>query len=378
MEQPIPITAGVSAEYIPPHMDIALIQRQGRAAIAKLESDLNALKIRGRDGRADSEGMHPDVRPKIEALEGEIRRTREGLEQDIAAIRQRYPHPFVFTLKIPTSIERDMINSRLIRLGLTNVSQQNMRATMIEELFSMDWGKGSAEANEVHAEELANFLDGCWQRQEVHDSAIAQWEEQERERIMDEAFGAPPRERAPLPPKIITVRENARMQLLVDRVMAESEKMRELSAKAADFNRLNSILLFRIHVLGVRRGEEALPIAWDHRLDVMTDGCAAGIRQLLDDVTWSDLIAHINNMYLLNGYEEKNSDSPLEKLPDQTGLPEPNGDTEASGGSLTTSSITPVLVVESGTIIEQSSGSISDSAIVPATEAQSAFPTGEA
>lgn len=377
MSSPIPISAGC-AEYIPPHMDLAKLEKDGREGIQRLESQLQSLRNRAREGRADSEGPRPDMVPEINELSRQVSLEREGLQLDIKAVKDRYPAPLVFTLKIPTSIERDQINSRLIRLGLSNVSQQHMRATMIEELFEMDWGKGSKEANEAEAEDIANFLDGCWQRQEVHDNAIGAWEEQERERIMDEAYGAPARERAPLPPKIITVRELARMHLLVDRVMSESQRMRDLTAKATDFNRANSVLLFRIHVKAVRRGSESLPIEWDQALDVMTEQSFAQIREALDDVTWNDVVTHINNLYVLNGYEEKNSGSPLEKLPDQTGLAEQSGATGANGGNSTTSSITPVPADASATIIEQSSVSTSDSAIAAVTEPANDSPTAGA
>lgn len=375
MSTPIPLTARVSAEYIPPHMDVAKLEKDGREAVQKLEDKLRSLESRAREGRADSEGPRPEMRAEISEASRQVMLAREGLAADIKAVRDRYPEPLVFTLKIPTSIERDQINSRLIRLGLSNVSQQHMRATMIEELFEMDWGKGSKEANEAEAEDIANFLDGCWQRQEVHDEAIGKWEEQERERIMDEAYGAPARERAPLPPKIISVRELARMHLLVDRVMSESQRMRDLTAKATDFNRANSVLLFRIHVKAVRRGNESLPIEWDQALDVMTEQSFAEIREAIDDPTWNDVVAHINNMYILNGYEEKNSDSPLEKLPGQTGSVEQSGGTEASGGNSMTSSISPVPAAGSATIIELSSGSISDSATVAVTATENASPT---
>lgn len=375
---PIPTSARLPVPYTPLHMDADRLERDGRKRIDELTREASVLRLRARDGRADAEGLDPELAPQVHEAERQVVLAREGLEIDIASVRSKYPQPIVFSIKVPTSLERDAINARLISLGLSPVSQQFMRSTMIEELFDMDWGKGSKEANEEEAEELANFLDGCWQRQEVHDAAISQWESQERERILDEAAGAPKTERAPLPPKVITVRELAKMHILVDRVMSERQRMHQIAAKANDFNRVNSILLVRIHVVGARRGDEVIPIEWDPVLDVMTEASLKELREQLDDATWLDLISHVNSLYVLDEYERGNSDSQPEKLPDQSGSPELSADTATSGGSSTTSSTAPAPSEGSATIIELSSASTSVTAPVLASATASDSPTVEA
>lgn len=380
---PIPTTAGVSVEYIPAPQNVERyrkakmesIEAMVRESIA-LEDKRKSEEARANEGKPDALRRSLPASDQQRLLDQQIKDQRDFMERNIATMIEMYPKPMKFFLKVPTSIEREQINGRFLQLGLTRVTQEVMRATMIEELFEQDWGKGSPEANEAEAESIANFLDGFWQREEAHNAAIARWQEQEVERVLDEAEGAPMRAREELPPKIITVRENAKMQLLIGRMSKQSERMRGLMAEADDFARRNAMILVRAHVVGAEN--VAIELAQDPRTMALPESQVEALRELMDDASWLDLVSRIDSMYKLDGYEEKNFDSPPVKLSGQTGSEERSGDIGTSGGSLTTSSIAPVPEEGSAKIIELSSASISANAREHQSPAANSLPTDEA
>lgn len=309
-------------------------------------------------------------------LDGEY----ETMRQKAAEMRARYPKPMTFFLTVPTSVEREQINSRLITLGLNQVTQEEIRATMIEELYAQDWTPPGAEPlepsqNEAHADSLADFLDSVWLRQEAHDAAITQWQEQEVERVIDEMEGAPARERAEPPVKIITVREGSRLQLLVNDMMARSERLRALAARQQDFARQNSMMLVRMHVAGVEGFTPTVPLERHPRLRALSAEAVDALREQIDDATWHELVTHIDSCYKVDGGERKNSDSPLGKPPLPSGSTEASGDTASSDGSSTNSSTTHRLVDESVMTIDRSSTSISGSSETPALKVVDPSPT---
>lgn len=369
-------TTGVNAmPYTPLPMDPSRYEREQQPQILALENSVAKLE-------EDAATLEDEERTKalieIGALRAELKATREAVALEVKQLRAKYPRPVTFMLSVPTSMERDGINARLIMLGISPVTQEIMRATMIEELFAIDWGKGSLEANEAYAEETANFLDGCWQRQEVHDTAIARWQEREEQRILDEAAGAPPRPREELPPKLITVRENARLTLLIPEMFKRSVKMRELAARQNDFDRFNSHALVRAHVISASGEGWDVPLERDERANALTEASAAALREALPDDCWFDLVSHINSMYVLPEEEVKNSDWPAGSPSGQSGSPAPIDGLVNSGGSSTTLNTGPALAVVSEKTIEPSSTTTSDFTSAPANERENAFPTGGA
>jgi len=380
---PIPTTARTRIEHIPRPQDSVRYKREKEKEIDGLRTRLDTLKrelrteeARLNDGKPDAMRQSLPDTDDIRSIEKQIAEASEAMTERLAAMQARYPKPMSFVLQVPTTIEREQINSRLITLGLRQVTNEQMRATMIEELFHRDWEKGSPEANEAYAEELANFLDSAWLRQETYDAAVARWQEQEVERLMDESEGAPSRPAGEMPVKLISVRETARMNLLIDDMMNESLKLRKLAAESNDFARQNSLLLVRAQILGGTNVD--VPLERDPLTNALPLDQVIALRETMDDASWGDLVSTIDRMYAVDGYEEKNSDSPLEKPSGPSGSPAPIASTENSDGSSTSSSSTPAQGVGSATIIDPSSASTSGSALEQAQQTVSSSPTGAA
>lgn len=268
-----------------------------------------------------------------------------------------------FTIRIPTPSERDTLGARLFEMGLTSVEQQTIRATTIDELFKMDWGFG--EKNEEHAEALASQLDNFWQRSSIDEQASAMWIEQEAQRILDEAAGAPAKESAPQPQRQIGIRENSQITLLIDGIMRKSERLRALAAEQMDYQRQSNQMIVRLHVLSMKPSH---PENWPEtvKLDrdetgLLTLECVDDLREFIGDTAWTELYRRIDRHFSLSEDERKNFDSPLGKPSDQTGSPGPSGDLESSAGKSTDSSTGHAQAGESETTTGKSSGSASES-----------------
>ena len=260
----------------------------------------------------------------------------------------------VFLIRVPTMMEREQISPRLLSLGLTAISESKMRATLIDELWTVYPDSGDTAGK---ADQLADFLDGVWQRASVQENAIGLWQEQEAQRILDEAQGAPARLPYEAPPRVVSIRDEARAALISDEMIDKSQRLRDLAAEKMDYDRKNATLLIRINVAGVS-GQGWDDLTLESINDVLTEESAIAIRQKLDRNGWRELYIHIDRLYRLDEVEEKNSDLPLGNQSDQTGLQEPSGDLDGNGGSSTTSSISAPLTGESETITGPSSTSI--------------------
>ena len=397
---PIHTSAAVPVEFIPPVQDVEMFRRVATADISRrqeaLDRRISAFNIGRREGRADSEPDNPGFDQEETAIATErvaIAEARETMDRTVAEMTAARPTPQVFLIAVPTSVERDRINARLVSLGLSQVGQEQMRATMIDELFYQDWrpdgyeGEWTAAQNEAAAEDHANFLDGVWQRNEAHDLAITRWQEQERERILDEADGAPPRPRADLPPKIITPRENAKQQLLIDRMMKRSQRLRNLAAEGADFSRQDAVILVRAHLVGVQGFDPPVPIERDRQTKALSEAAVLALREAIDDRSWVELVSFIDRLYKVDGGEEKNSVSPLGKLSRPSGLPAPRDGSASSDGNSTSTS-TPIIpgnvsssipapAAGSERTIDRLFGSTSDSSMAPAETPPSSSQTDD-
>jgi len=304
------------------------------------------------------------------------------MERNLDFMREKYPTPQRFILAVPTNVEREQINARLISLGLQQITQEQIRATMIEELYLQDWSEPgqpplNPSENESAADDRANFLDGCWLRQQAHDAAIEMWQQQEVERLIDEMEGAPRREREEIPPKIISVREQARMQRLIDHMMTHSQRLRDLAAANVDFNRQNAVILVRMHLIGVQGFTPPMPIERNAHTRALNEDVVLALRDVVDDASWNEVVGFIDRMYQVDGSEEKNFDSLPEKLPLHNGSTGASESPASSDGNSTGSPSTPAPVAESATITEASSASTSGFDTVPVSSPEKPSPTVE-
>lgn len=353
---PIAITAA-SAPFVPLRLDPI---RRFNLELRFLEQNVASLRDAGEDEAAD-------------AAAAEINQRRRSADEEAA----RFPPPPEFLLRTPTPLERDQISSRLLELGTTMVGQEQTRASMIEALYEIDWAAEGDEAvaeeeraafNETRAEEHASFLDGIWQREDIQINAFARWRDQETERYLDAVEGAPQRLAAPMPVRIISVRDEARGRMLVNRLL-ETPRLRKLISRKIDYDRSNRILIARITLLGVT-SPLLSPFAPDPSNNLVPEAAVEQMRKELEaaygpklaEEAWIELSDRIDALYTLDGFEAGNFDSPPGKPSDPTGLTEPSGDIGTSGGPSTTSSIEAPPAGASETITDKSSGSSSASA----------------
>jgi hypothetical protein len=281
------------------------------------------------------------------------------------------PKAFTVQIRIPTPSERDTIGGRLFELGLAPVSDETIRAHMVDELYKIDWAADAGEQllatlstpeeraayNERIAEEKAEFLDSYWSRQALDNEIQAAWMEKETQRLLDEEAGAPPREPTPLPKKLIKLRDHSRGQITVNDIVARSERVRHLSAQRGDYARRQAELMVRLQLLRISPEDPAAFLKAEKEagvqvtLDRGDDGLVTvdaidRLREFIGDTAWRELVERVDAHYSLSETERKNSDSPLGKQSDQTGSPAPSGDSGNSDGESTRSPTGPAPTAE--------------------------------
>lgn len=265
------------------------------------------------------------------------------------------PNEYRFAISIPTPSERDRFGSRMFGLGLQPITQEQIRATLIDEVFKLH-----GENGEDKAEEIASFLDAFWQQEEVDEAAMAAWQEQERERVLDEANGAPARPAMAMPHRLNSVRSRSRAILLVNEYYQKSRRLAALSERQINFGLENDLMMARIHIQRcVPKVETAPVLKLETDGEKLTEESIDRIRSAIGQRAWNELVRHIDGLYSLEKEEEGNFDSPPGKQSDQTGSPEPSGASEGNSGSSTTLNISPARDDASATITGKSSDTIS-------------------
>lgn len=378
MIAPIATSTSTLLEFTPDSLDpLAQFERERPmldAEIRKAGRSLAAARAAGADTSPEQVGR---LESEADAAEARLAMRRQAARDAADEIAERgIVSPPVFLLAQPSASDREKLNMRLMQLGLTTISQEQIRASMIEAIFEVDWGKG--DENDSHRDELANFLDGIWQREMIQMQAFDAWREQEAERILDELNGAPPRQAEMQPPRVISVRDEAKAVLLTQ-TLTDTPRMRDIIARRLDYDRANAVLAVRLQLRGIA-GESILsPVCVDARTDAVPEAQVLSMQQELEDMygarrandAWLELVARVNSLFALDGFERGNSDSPRGKQSDPTGSDAPSGDTGINGGCSTTSSTEAPPAGESATTTARSSGSIFE---VAAPTARS-FPT---
>lgn len=251
------------------------------------------------------------------------------------------PKP-VFWITVPTPTQRDSLASSLYRAGAVEVTQEFLRATMIDDLYN--------HYPEEQAEEHAQLLDGFWQTHRADELAFAAWHEQEIERQKDVAAGAPDLGPAPQPIKVTPHRTKARAQLLVHEITEKSPRVQALMQRRLEFGKAQDTAMMRLHIVKVDNmpALAGVRVALDGMLPTAH---VEQIRNAITDAAWRELMAKIDGGYSLSEEEEKNSVSPLGSSSDPSGLPAQSDDSANSDGKWTDSSIEPLPPAESAPTI---------------------------
>lgn len=251
----------------------------------------------------------------------------------------------VFFLRQPGLTEQEQLSARMLSLGLTTVTTTTIRSTMIECLFEL--------MKEEEAEAAANLLDTVWQLDSVHSQAMALWAEQETQRLLDQQAGAPAREPQPQPPRLISVRDGAKANLLIERLKREAPRVRDLMAERMDWDRQHNLMLVRVGVARAKGND--IPTSLEFLHDALTQTSVVAIRDAIGRTAWTELVTEIDRLYTVSGEEEKNSGSPVGKPPGQIGSTGQSDDPAPSDGNSTGSYIGLRPADESETTIEPSS-----------------------
>lgn len=240
------------------------------------------------EGRADSEPKEP-VPPKP----------------------GKKPTEPVFMLAVPTSLERDTLSALLFELGVVQITRETVRNVTLEEAFVV--------YGDEKGEEIATFLEGFWLQQELYEDKFALWQEQERQRVLDEFNGGDKREPYPMPEHDASIRDRMRAKREVDELIARSQTLRRKLGEQTSYAQVNGTMLVRLHLRGwsgLKTTREAIGPAQDGQgyppAEILTEECTGQLREEIGNAVWSELIVEIDGQYALTPAEVGNSASPPE------------------------------------------------------------------
>lgn len=232
----------------------------------------------------------------------------------------------------PTPLHEDQLNMHLSVLGLTQISDSDIRATIINELFNIYEAEGKDAAK---AEADANFLDSIWTRSSVYQEMCQDWALRDRQRRIDIASGIP-EEKLPyeeMPAALVSARDSARHLTLIREITGKSINVRMMVAEKQNAAKNANDLMVKMHVL-----PEAQNFSFEdgrNDLGILSDDDISRLKQSMEVGDWDALIGKIDSLYSFSKEEEGNSGLPLEDGSNQNGSQEPSADSENSSGNST-------------------------------------------
>lgn len=252
-----------------------------------------------------------------------------------------------FTLREPTEDEMDRLSTELFKRGCVPIDQGRMRAVLIDEIYKL--------YPEAEADEKAGLLEQVWNADTAYNNAVALWTDQERERLLDVAHGAPEQPMAKHPEPGVSIRVQSQAQLVRDEMMEKSTRFRELTIQSVSYDALQKEWTMLLYVLGwtglktkVEKDETGQALT-PECFDAMSKEIAA-----LSRIAPRELYHHIAGSFSLSREEVGNSDLPASGDAGPTPSPTPSDDSESKNGSSTTSNIEPT---RSGVLDLENSGS---------------------
>lgn len=270
----------------------------------------------------------------------------------------------VILVKPMTQAEFDRLGFELFRHNIAPVSTDTFRATMIDELFAL--------YDEATAERHASLLDQFWQVEDAYALAFDEWRIAERDRVWDQARGAPPRDPAPMPAKMMQPRDRARANLLAEEVRKQSRRMRDLTIETQTYEPRQRDGLARL----VIEGWSGVSTVFDKTDGIVSETAFEALKAELGKEAIAELSVFIMSLGAVDEEERGNSDLLPGNEPDQTGSPIPSSELVSSAGNLTEEPSGQIPVNASDAIIEPSSTStIAASGASPSIDAS---PTAEA
>src|SRR3546814_17768946 len=113
-----------------------------------------------------------------------------------------------------------------------------MRAVLIDELYHL--------FDEAAADEKAGLLEQVWNADTAYNNAVGLWMDQERQRLLDIANGAPEYPAAKHPVPDVSIRIQSRAQLIRDAAMDRSQRFKELPIQRSEESRVGKECVGRI------------------------------------------------------------------------------------------------------------------------------------
>lgn len=265
------------------------------------------------------------------------------------ALANRKPK-IIFELRVPTFEMKDEIGIRLYELNAAEVDTSSLRAHIIDELYKQN--------SEQEADTLAGFLEGYWQNDLIDNEALAAWQEQEIQRLLDIAEGADPEpEQQPKPVRICTARDDARAIIITNGVKNRSEVIRKLLAGQQRHKLRFAWLIAQIQIAGWS-GLKFKPEWGEGEFsDMLAKPSIEKIRGAIGETAWQQLARECELQFELDASAEKNSDSPPWNSGTANGSADRSGGSDDSDGSSTRSNTGPAPSDVSAKTTATSSGS---------------------
>jgi hypothetical protein len=254
----------------------------------------------------------------------------------------------------PTPLHEDQLNMHLAVLGLTQVTDSDIRATIISELFTI---YENEDRPDDEAEADANLLDAVWQKSQIYQELVSDWAMRDRQRRIDLAAGTPEEKLPyePMPEALSSARESARHKILIREISNKSVLVRKLTAEKSMAGSYANALMIKMHVLPVADNFEFQDGRND--LGILSDNDVSRLKQQMSLADFDNLVNYVDGLYSFSKDEEGNSSLPSESGSDQIGSIEPNEDLGNSGGNLMASNTGPAPITGSEETTKNSSTS---------------------
>lgn len=259
----------------------------------------------------------PFTPPTLELAYEEAKAEANRLGHDVP------DQPGVFAIKPLTEAEFDRLGYELFRHNLVPPTQDSFRAQMIEEIFTL--------FPEAEAEEKANQLDVYWQAEEAHQMLMADWQEAERQRLVDQGHGAPKRAPTPLPERALGVRDRNRALLLAEQVRSQSRKLRDMSVEMQTYDAHQRAGIARLVILGWT----GFKTPFERVDDIVPEETYDALRSEIGKAAIRDLEIFCTKLGAVSQEERGNSELPPETEEAPPPSPSPNAALVNSGGAST-------------------------------------------
>jgi hypothetical protein len=236
--------------------------------------------------------------------------------------RDAIADPPVFLVQPATEADFDRLGYELFRHNIVPISQDTFRAATIEEIFVVH--------GDEKGDELATLLDTYWQSEDVYRDQMADWHEQDRQRLLDIAQGAPRRDPAPLPQRLMGLRDRGRATIIADDMRRASRKLRDLTVEMTAYEPRQVAGLTRMLLTGW--SGVSTPYAFED--GIVPEATWDALRNEIGAAAIKEIEGFAMSHSKVQDTERGNLESRPETPPDQMLSPEPNGEQADSAGDL--------------------------------------------